>query len=203
MKTNRNTARKTTLAWVISSVLLGTVAAQANHHVEPSRSPPVKVTSPPEESRPATTPASDADTSAGTKRTEVGSPKSNVDEDSSSGSYYPYSAGTVGDDPAEPTSTSVPADAGDDHSGPTDQWDDAADSDGDGYLSRAELDAAAPALSASFDAMDVNDDDKLTRAEFRTWHESRKARMDAEPGARPTADDKAPNSPTPPGDTGD
>jgi hypothetical protein len=99
---------------VISSALLGTVAAQANHHV-----------------------AADA------KRTEVGSPKSNVDE-------------------------------------------------------------STPALSASFDGMDVNDDDKLTRGEFRTWHESRKARMDADPGAaRSTTDDKAPNSPTPPGDTGD
>ncbi len=113
MITNRITTRMTTLAVVISSALLGTVAAQANHHV-----------------------AADA------KRTEVGSPKSIVDE-------------------------------------------------------------ATPALSASFDAMDVNDDDKLTRREFRTWHESRKARMDADPAARSTADDKAPSSPTPPGDTGE
>lgn len=174
MITNRITTRMTTLAVVISSALLGTVSAQANHHV-----------------------AGDA------KRTEVGSPKSNVDEDSSSGSYYPFSAGTVGDDPAEPTSTSVPADAGDDHSGPTDQWSDAADSDGDGFLSRAELNEAAPALSANFEAMDVNDDDKLTRGEFRTWHESREARMDADQEARSNAGDRAPTSPTPPGDAGD
>lgn len=60
-----------------------------------------------------------------------------MDKDSSSGSYYPYSAGTVGDDPSEPTSTSAPADAGDSDSGPTDQWSDAADTDGDGYLSTA------------------------------------------------------------------
>jgi hypothetical protein len=123
--------------------------------------------------------AAEPDPAADTSNTKVGSEKSNVDEHSSSGSYYPYSAGTVGDDPADPKSTSVSPDAHDDPTGPTDQWGDI-DSDGDGYVSPAELDKAAPALSASFSAMDVDDDEKLTRGEFRTWHESYKAKRGAD-----------------------
>ena len=45
-----------------------------------------------------------------TANTEVGDTASNVDKDSSSGEYYPYSAGTVGDDPAHPKSTAVSTD---------------------------------------------------------------------------------------------
>ena len=143
--------RKTiTLAVAISSVLLGAVAV-----------------------------AAEPDLAADTSSTKVGSAKSNVDEHSSSGSYYPYSAGTVGDDPADPKSTSVSPDVNDDPTGPTDQWGNI-DSDGDGYVSPAELDEAAPALSASFSAMDVDDDEKLTRGEFRTWHESYKAKRDSD-----------------------
>ncbi len=64
----------------------------------------------------------------------------------------------------------------------TNQWGNI-DSDGDGYVSLAELDRAAPALSESFSAMDVDGDKKLTHGEFRTWHESHKAKTDADPDA--------------------
>lgn len=126
----------------------------------------------------------DSDTTTGSN-VSVGAARSNADKRSSSGTYHPYAAGTVGDDPAKPTSTSAPPDAKDgakdQDSGPTDQWtDDGADTDGDGYLSKAELTKVAPTLSASFGAMDVNNDQKLTRSEFRSWHESLKARMVAD-----------------------
>jgi len=166
--------RNTTLVVMVSSLLLGSVAARADRHMDPPPNPPAETKAHTDDNRP---PAQDAD--ADTARTEVGSEKSNVDKDSTSGSYYPYSAGTVGDDPAEPTSTAVTPDAGDKPPGPTDQWGDI-DSDGDGYLSQEEMKKAAPALSASFEEMDVDGDDKLTRGEFRTWHESRKARENAD-----------------------
>lgn len=175
--------RKTALAVVISSVLLSAVAAQAAQGPDPSPNPPAQTTSQTDTNRSAATSAAPgADTATDTSSTEVGSDKSNVDKDSSSGAYYPYSAGTVGDDPAEPTSTSVSTDTDDKASGSTDQWGDA-DIDGDGYLSQAELAKVAPTLSPIFDAMDVDSDDKLTRGEFRTWHESLKARLDADQGA--------------------
>ena len=152
--------RKTTWAVVISSVFLGAVAARA----EPAAAP-------------------EADTAKGTSNAEVGSERSNVDKQSSSPAYHPYSAGTVGDDPAKPTSTSAPKDArepgGGEDPGATDQWGDV-DLDGDGHLSHVELTKLEPALSASFSAMDANGDQKLTRAEFRTWHESLKTRMGTE-----------------------
>jgi hypothetical protein len=109
----------------------------------------------------------------------------------------------VGDDPSEPKSTSVSPETGDRPPGPTDQWGDAADADGDGYLSLAELTKAAPALSAHFDAMDVDGDDKLTRAEFRTWHESRKARVNGDEDARSTPDEGRSSSSTRPDRNGD
>jgi hypothetical protein len=174
--------RKTSLAVVISSVLLAAVAAQAEP-VTDTTSPPAPSTSSQVDTTqpPATSASPEADAASGSSSNEgVGSGKSNVDEHSSSGSYYPYSSGTAGDDPSEPTSTRVEPDSGV-TSGPTDQWQ-TADADRDGYLSLAELTTAAPTLASSFDAMDVDDDEKLTRAEFRTWHESHKARMDADQG---------------------
>jgi hypothetical protein len=190
--------RNTTLVVMMSSLLLGSVVARADRHMDPSPNPPAETKAHTDDNRP---PAQDAD--ADTVRTEVGSAKSNVDKDSTSGSYYPYSAGTVGDDPAEPTSTAVTPDAGDKPPGPTDQWGDI-DSDGDGYLSQEEMKKAAPALSASFEEMDVDGDDKLTRGEFRTWHESRKARENADKDARsPTDDDRGSSSNTRPDGTGE
>jgi hypothetical protein len=190
--------RNTTLVVMMSSLLLGSVVARADRHMGPSPNPPAETKAHTDDNRP---PAQDAD--ADTVRTEVGSAKSNVDKDSTSGSYYPYSAGTVGDDPAEPTSTAVTPDAGDKPPGPTDQWGDI-DSDGDGYLSQEEMKKAAPALSASFEEMDVDADDKLTRGEFRTWHESRKARENADKDARsPTDDDRGSSSNTRPDGTGE
>jgi hypothetical protein len=49
----------------------------------------------------------DPDAAAAPSNPAVGSKRSNVDEQSSSGAYYPNSAGTVGDDPAHPKSTAV------------------------------------------------------------------------------------------------
>jgi hypothetical protein len=202
--------RKTTLAVTISSVLLAAVAAQA---VEPSQNQQAQATPQTDTSRPSTTsPAPDADTATGTSSTgsagsdqsnvDVGSGKSNVDEKSSSGSYYPYSAGTAGDDPSEPTSTSVQPKETDATPEPTDQWmDPAADADGDGYLSQDEVTKVAPALAASFSKMDVDGDQKLTRAEYRNWHESHKARMDADQGANTSTSGS--QSPAATGATGD
>lgn len=112
----------------------------------------------------------------------VGSARSNVDKKATSGNYYPYAAGTVGDDPARPKSTAAAPDAtakaGDDAAGSIDQWmPDGADLDGDGFLSHAELAKVSPTLSASFSAIDVDNDQKITRGEFRSWHESHKARL--------------------------
>jgi len=174
--------RKTiTLAIALSAVLSGAVAVAAEPDMDPSKKQQAQAVSKADASRPATTTASpEADVAADTSNTKVGSEKSNVDKDSSSGSYYPNSAGTVGDTPADPKSTSVSSDVDDDPTGPTNQWGNI-DSDGDGYVSLAELDRAAPALSESFSAMDVDGDEKLTHGEFRTWHESHKAKTDADP----------------------
>lgn len=90
--------------------------------------------------------AAEPDAVEATSNTEVGSAKSNVDERSSSGGYYPNSAGTVGDDPAHPKSTAVSADTDMDATGPKDQWG-KLDSDGDG---------------------------KVTESECRAWYESEK-----------------------------
>jgi len=92
-----------------------------------------------------------------TSNTKVGSAKSNVDEKSSSGSYYPNSAGTVGDDPAHPKSTAVSADTDIDATGPKDQWG-KLDSDGDG---------------------------KVTESECRAWYESEKPNDSAPSSSTP------------------
>jgi hypothetical protein len=125
-----------------------------------------------------------------------------VDEQSSSGSYYPYSSGTAGDDPSKPTSTSASPDAKSDGdtSGATGDWMESADSDGDGYLSRSELTKFAPTRAASFEAMDVDRDGKLTRDELRNWNESHKARMDADQGATPSTSKSDTTNPTSPTD---
>jgi hypothetical protein len=185
--------RKTTLAVVISSVLLGAVAAQAEPAMDPTQAPSAQTstptTSPTDTSKPAgTAPSQDADTDPDADSNEsVGSAESNVDEKSSSGSYYPYSAGTVGDDPAEPKSTSPTAGTGPD-AGPTDQWI-KGDADGDGYLSKDELTKLSPTLAGSFEKMDVDKDEKLSRGEFRTWRESQKAKMDADQPTGSSASD--------------
>jgi len=194
--------RQVGIAVLVSSLLLGSVAARADQHVDPSLKQPAQELSQADQDRPAnSSPSAKSDTAAGKESSKVGSAESNVDKDSTSGSYYPYSAGTVGDDPAEPTTTSVQPATGD--TGPTDHWSDAADSDGDGYLSLTELTDAAPALVESFDAMDVNGDGKLTRDEFRTWHESRKARMDADRDSRPSPEVSRSSDRSPPDGTGD
>lgn len=123
----------------------------------------------------------DADSTTGSN-VAVGAARSNVDKKATSPTYHPYAAGTVGDDPAKPGSTSLPADArvkaSEKDSGPIDQWmDGGADSDGDGFLSHAELTKLSPTLSDTFTAMDVDNDEKVSRGEFRSWHESLKARM--------------------------
>ena len=174
---------RTKLAVVISSVLLASVATQA----QPAPADDAAATTAPTQNSVPTesTPAQGAD--AATQGNEsVGTPESNVDEHATSGSYYPFSAGTAGDDPAEPKETSAmpsgDGSAAEKAAGTTDQWQNA-DTDGDGSLSQDELTKVAPALADNFDDIDVDNDDKLTHGEFRTWHESQKARMDADQGA--------------------
>jgi len=98
--------------------------------------------------------AADPDAVEATSNTKVGAPKSNVDEKSSSGAYYPNSAGTVGDDPADPKSTAVSADTDMNATGPSDKWG-KLDSDGDG---------------------------KVTESECRAWYESDKP-TDSDPSS--------------------
>jgi hypothetical protein len=188
--------RNSTLAIVISSLLLGgAVTAQAG---------PETTTSSADQQQQATSP-SDTSTSATQDQAnpEVGSPQSNVDEKATSGSYYPYSAGTVGDDPAEPKSTTASHDGKDSATpGATNRWMEA-DTDGDGYLSQGELAKVNPSLATSFDSIDVDKDAKLTRDELRVWHESHRASMDADQADpnRPTRTD-TPTNDVRPNDTG-
>ena len=180
--------RTTNLAVVISSVLLGAFAAQA----QPTSSASGQVaqsTTQTDTSRPATTSsAPDADTATGTSSTEqVGSDKSNADKKSASGAYYPYSAGTSGDDPSQPKSTSVSEQTREDTTqntsekdfGSTAEWT-KADADGDGYVSKSELAKVEPKLASAFSAMDVNRDEKLSRDEAKAWDETHKGSMEAD-----------------------
>jgi hypothetical protein len=121
----------------------------------------------------------------------VGTTPSNVDEKSSSGSYYPYSSGTVGDDPAKPAATTVPVQAGQEGdrstATTTEDWM-AADTNGDQQLSKAEIDKAWPTVGARFDDIDVDGDKQATRDELRSWHESQKTRMEADqPASAPAS----------------
>lgn len=92
-----------------------------------------------------------ADTDAATAKSNavVGTERSNVDEKSTSGSYYPNSAGTVGDDPAHPKSTAIPPDA------------------------KVDPDPEEPAEQTG--NVDSDGDDKLTRSECKAWYESQQA----------------------------
>lgn len=188
--------RNRKLALVISSLLLGGVAtAQAG---------PEASTSSAERQQQST---SQSDTTPGKANPEVGAPRSNVDEKATSGSYYPYSAGTVGDDPEHPKSTSAEHDGKDTATpGATSRWMEA-DEDGDSYLSKSELTRVNPTLAGSFDSIDVDQDGKLSRDELRNWHESNRASMDAdakrtmdapaEPGVNDATDAAKPPIPPP------
>ena len=181
--------RKTTLG-VLPALLLGSaVLAQ-----EPQPAEPQPSATPPASSTPAAP-------NAGKPDPAVGSTPSNVDEHATSGSYYPYSAGTVGDDPAKPEATTAP-----DGDGPaaraaseSERWM-AADVDRNESLSKAEFERAWPSLGTRFDEIDVDHDKQLTRDELRTWHTSQKARMDADQGAAAPAAKDSPAT-TPPGTT--
>jgi hypothetical protein len=163
---------KPTLAAAIS-LLLGVVTA----HAEPGSDTSAPAASQTETASPAASSTSQAAAPAKAEQ-DVGTEPSNVDEKSSSGAYYPYSAGTVGDDPAEPKSTAVMPDA---KKQSADSWD-IADTDGDDHLSQVELAKVAPDAEGSFATMDVDGDKKVSRDELRTWRESQKASMDADQG---------------------
>ena len=79
----------------------------------------------------------------------VGTERSNVDEKSTSGSYYPNSAGTVGDDPAHPKSTAIPPDT------------------------KVDPDPEEPAEQTG--NVDSDGDVKLTHSECKAWYESQQA----------------------------
>ena len=89
-----------------SHLLLGVVAA----HAEPGSDTSAPAASQTETANPSpSTPQ--AETGQGRAEQNVGTEPSNADEKSSSGALLPVSAGTVGDDPAEPKSTAVTPDA--------------------------------------------------------------------------------------------
>ena len=56
----------------------------------------------------------------------------------------------------------------------------AADTNGDGLISRAEAAASLPRISKHFDEIDANKDGQLSREEMRAFHEARKAKHKAE-----------------------
>jgi hypothetical protein len=56
----------------------------------------------------------------------------------------------------------------------------AADTNGDGLISRAEAAASLPRVSKHFDEIDANKDGQLSRDEMRAFHEARKAKRKAE-----------------------
>jgi hypothetical protein len=107
---------------------------------------------------------------------------------SSSSSYPPASSSTPSSStPGNDTSATASAGAGEQRSDQallsTEHWTQA-DANGDGYLSQTELTTAAPTLSASFSAMDANSDQKLTRDELHSWHQSQRgSSMDADQGS--------------------
>lgn len=180
--------RKLTLVSAISSVLMmGAVTA----HSDPTATSQAPTTQAPAPG------ASDAPDRVEPQNKESAA---NADESSSSGAYYPYSAGTAGDDPSEPSSTSMPAPSG---PAPEDavraRWMNA-DADRDESLSREEFQRAEPTLVDSFDSIDVDGDKKLSRDELRSWHESQKTRMDADQGKPvPQAEKPATTPQDPPG----
>jgi Ca2+-binding EF-hand superfamily protein len=55
-----------------------------------------------------------------------------------------------------------------------------ADKDGDGALSRAEVDAGMPRMAKDFDAIDANKDGKITQDEMRAFGEKRRAEMQSQ-----------------------
>lgn len=181
--------RKSTLAAVISAVLLGSsMAAHAQEQAQPQESQ--SAASPSQSQATAPNTSTDAGGSA-TGQAPVGTPPSNSDEKSTSGDYYPYSAGTVGDDPAKPEATTMPAQPGvqgdDSNAVTTGDWM-AADTNGDERLSKDEIEKAWPTVGARFDEIDVDGDKQASRDELRNWHKSQKARMDADqPAAAPAA----------------
>ena len=186
---------KLTLAAVISAVLLGSSAAALAQ--EPSQTAAPQTTD-----TPSQTPApgnSTGESGASGSQAPVGTAPSNVDEKSSSGSYYPYSSGTVGDDPAKPEATTVPVQAGKegDHSSATTTGDwMTADSNGDEQLTKAEIEKAWPTLGAHFDDIDVDGDKQASRDELRSWHESQKTRMEADqPAGAPASTAPAATAP--------
>lgn len=183
--------RKHALAVVISSVLLGAAAAHAEPGTDAwSEGQQAQSTTQTDTSRPApTSTAPDADTATGTSATgsmdadQGTTGNSSSSTSSSSSSYPPASSATPGND----TSATASAGAGEQRSDQallsTEHWTQA-DANGDGYLSQTELTTAAPTLSASFSAMDANSDQKLTRDELQSWHQSQRgSSMDADEGS--------------------
>jgi hypothetical protein len=183
--------RKNALAAVIAAVLFGTVAAQAQ---EPAQDQ----TQDPQASQSQSQPTGSSGSSAG--QAPVGTPPSNNDQHATEGDYYPFSVGTVGDDPAKPGATTTPTPPGvegeDGNPSVHDRWMNA-DTDGDEKLSRMELDAAWPTVAAHFDEIDVDGDKLASRDELRNWHESQKARMEADQPASGPAPSTAPPATVP------
>lgn len=190
--------RNNTLAVVISAVLLGgsvSAYAQEPSQAAESQTPTTQSQAPDTQSQAQAPGASSDATGQGSGQAPVGTPPSNTDEKATEGDYYPYSSGTVGDDPAKPHATTVPVQAGKegDQSTATTTGDwMTADTDGDEQLSKTEIEKAWPTLGARFDEIDVDGNKQASRDELRTWHESQKTRMDADqpasaPASRPDA----------------
>lgn len=59
-----------------------------------------------------------------------------------------------------------------------------ADTNGDGKLSRAEVDKAMPRLLAKFDSIDANKDGQLSRGEFYAWKKAHRGERQAKAAER-------------------
>jgi Ca2+-binding EF-hand superfamily protein len=59
-----------------------------------------------------------------------------------------------------------------------------ADADGNGTLSRAEVEKAMPRLSGKFDSIDTNKDGQLSRGELSAWKKAHKGELQAKAAER-------------------
>ncbi len=96
---------------------------------------------------------------------------------------------------AAPTTPAAPAKGGHHHSGRLK----AADTDHDGSLSKAEVDAAKlTGLSKNFAAIDTNNDGKLSRDELKAYRAAHKGTRKGAPGTTPAPTTPAPATPAAP-----
>lgn len=186
--------RKNTLAIVISSVLFGATAVAQS---EPATSSyPSSETSQVDTARPdATSTAPDADTATGSSSGAIEADQSTSSSTSTStdtSAYPPASShgtdahgsdkSSHGSETSATAKTSGSVNSSDQALSSTHHWTQA-DIDGDGELTLAEIQAAAPTFAANFQDMDTDANGKLSRDELKAYERANPGRsMEADQG---------------------